>query len=62
MFAPDQQVIVIDNECPDLHKKTVTIIKRNPRSTAEWEVKTAEGTIWFVHSCRLREVTEQAQL
>jgi hypothetical protein len=55
MFTKGQQVRVIDDECP-LHGRTVTIVERNPKCTAEWVVRTSSGREWWVHSCRLREV------
>jgi hypothetical protein len=55
MFTEGQQVRVIDDECP-LHGKIVTIIRRHPKCTAEWEVRTESGREWLVHSCRLRPV------
>ena len=59
MFTEGQQVRVIDDDCP-LHGKTVTIIQRNPKCTAEWEVRTENGKEWLVHSCRLRELEKPA--
>jgi hypothetical protein len=54
-FQPKQTVVVIDSECPQLHRQKVVLLKRNPRNTAEWEVS-LYGKVWIVHTCRLRSV------
>lgn len=57
MFTEGQQVRVIDSECTQ-HNLVVTIVRPNPKCTAEWEVLDENGGGWIVHSCRLRSVEE----
>jgi hypothetical protein len=56
-LVPRAKAIVVDTECPQLHKQEVTLIKKNTRNTAEWEVL-HKGKTWIVHTCRLRETQE----
>jgi hypothetical protein len=58
-FTIGQQVQVIDSDCRQLHGKIVTVIGKNPKRTAEFEVLTAGGNVWNIHGCFLRAVGEQ---
>lgn len=60
MFQAGQTVRVIDSECK-LHRQQVTLVGKNPRNTAEWEVRARDGKVWIVHTVRLRAVITRWQ-
>ena len=60
MFSEGQQVRVVDTEC-SLHNQIVTVVRPNPKCTAEWEVLDENGGGWIVHSCRLRATSEDVR-
>lgn len=53
-FSPGEHAIVIDDECPQLHRQEVVVRGQNPKNTAEAIVAFA-GKEWIVHNVRLRE-------
>lgn len=57
MLTAGDRAKVIDSDCRQLYGSIVTLIQRNPRCTAEWEVESPSGKIWVIHGCFLREIS-----
>lgn len=57
MLTAGSRAKVIDSDCRQLYGSIVTLIQRNPRCTAEWEVESPSGKVWVIHGCFLREIS-----